>query len=184
MKKYFIQFGTSAVLLFLMVTWNGCDKFNSLPLNIPFTFNVSVSGSAATLSDSQSYCLGTDSETYNEYRDKIHSLHFIEAAFRTTNVDPETLSGNITVTLQDGDGNILFSYDIPGATPADYMTPNSPYILQLNQSQIDFINTYLNSLLNQGACFTATVTVNNITGQPPYTIEGAIDMVIEADTEL
>jgi hypothetical protein len=184
MKKFFIQFGTSAILLFLMVAWNGCDSFNSLPLNIPFTIDVSVQGSAATLSDSQSYCLSTDSETYNEYRDKIQSLHFVEAAYRTTGVVPTNLTGNITVTLQDDNGNVLFSYDIPGATPADYMTPNSPYILQLNQSQIDFINTYLNNLLSQGACFTATVTVSNITGQPPYTVEGAIDMVIEADTEL
>jgi len=184
MKKYLIQFGTSAVLLFLMLTWNGCDDFNSLPLNIPFTIDVSVSGSGSTLSNSQSYCLSTDSETYDEYRDKIQSLTFIEAAFRTTSVLPSDLSGNINVTLQDGDGNVLFSYDIPGASPADYLSPNSPYILQLNQSQIDFINTYLNSLLNQGACFTATITVNNITGQAPYTINGAIDMVIEADTEL
>ncbi len=184
MKKYLIQFGTSIVLLFLMLTWNGCDEFNSLPLNIPFTIDVNVSGSSTTLSDSQSYCLSTDSETYDEYRDKIQSLHFIEAAYRTKNVVPADLSGNTTVTLQDGNGNVLFSYEIPGATPADYLSPNSPYILQLNQSQIDFINTYLNSLLSQGACFTATITVNNINGQPPYTIEGAIDMVIEADTQL
>ncbi len=84
MRKYLVQAGTSVVLLFLMLTWNGCDDFNSLPLNIPFTIDVSVSGSSATLSDSQSYCLSTDSETYDEYRDKIQSLHFIEAAFRTT----------------------------------------------------------------------------------------------------
>ncbi len=184
MKKYLIRFGTSVVLLFLMLAWNGCDEFNSLPLNIPFSFNLSVEGSTSTLTANQSYCLSTDSKTYDEYRDKIHSLHFIEAAYRTKNVVPADLSGNTTVTLQDGDGNVLFSYDIPGATPADYMSPNSPYIFQLTQSQIDFLNTYLNSLLSEGACFTATITVNNITGQSPYTIDGAIDMVIEADTEL
>ncbi len=184
MKKFLIQFSTSAVLLFLALTWNGCDKFNSLPLNIPFTINVSVSGSAATLTNSESYCLNTDSQTYTEYSDKINSLRFVEAAFRTKDVVPENLSGNINVSLQDGDGNTLFSYDVPGAAPADYMSPNTPYILQLDQSQIDFINTYLNSLLNQGACFTASITVSNITGQAPYSIDGAIDMVIEADTEL
>ncbi len=184
MKKYIIRISTSLVLLFLMLTWNGCDKFNSLPLNIPFTIPVHVEGSAATLSDSESYCLSTDSQTYNDYRDKINSLHFVEAAYRTTNVIPADLSGNVNVSLQDGDGNVLFSYDIPGAAPADYMSPNSPYILQLDQGQIDFINTYLNSLLSQGACFTATITVSNISGQAPYTIDGAVDMVIEADTEL
>ncbi len=184
MNKYLIRFSTSFVLLFLMLTWNGCDEFNSLPLNIPFSLPVHVEGSASTLSDSTSYCLSTDSQTYNEYRDKINSLHFVEAAYRTTNVMPADLSGNINVTLKDGDNNVLFSYDIPGVTPADYMSPHSPYILQLDQSQIDFINTYLNSLLNQGACFTATITVSNISGQAPYTIDGAVDMVIEADTEL
>jgi hypothetical protein len=184
MKKYLIQFGTYIVLLFLMLAWNGCDKFNSLPLNIPFSLPIHVEGSASTLSDSSSYCLSTDSQTYNDYRDKINSLHFIEAAYRTTSVVPADLSGDINVALKDGDGNVLFSYDIPNATPADYMSPNSPYILQLDQSQIDFMNTYLNSLLSQGACFTATVTVSNITGQAPYTIDGAVDMVIEADTDL
>jgi hypothetical protein len=184
MKKYIIRISTSLVLLFLMLTWNGCDKFNSLPLNIPFSLPFQIEGSAATLTDNVSYCLSTDSQTYNEYRDKINSLHFIEAAYRTTSVLPADLSGDINVTLQDGDGNVLFSYDIPNATPADYMSPNSPYILQLDQGQIDFINTYLNSLLNQGACFTATITVSNISGQAPYTIDGAVDMVIEADTEL
>ncbi len=38
--------------------------------------------------------------------------------------------------------------------------------------------------LNSGACFTATMTVDNLTGNPPYSIKGAIDMVIEAETEL
>ncbi len=184
MKKYLIRFSTSAVLLFLMLAWNGCDDFNSLPLNIPFTLPVHVEGSASTLTDSTSYCLSTDSPTYNDYRDKINSLHFVEAAYRTTSVSPENLSGNINVTLKDGNDNVLFSHDIPGAAPADHMSPKSPYIFQLDQSQIDFINTYLNSLLNEGACFTATITVINITGQAPYTIDGAVDMVIEADTQL
>ncbi len=185
MKKYIIRTGTSLFLLFLMLTWNGCDAFNSLPLNIPFTLNVNVTGSDNSLSNSASYCLSTDSDTYTEYRDKINSLHFVEAAYRTKNVFPQGLSGNITVALQDGNGNNLFSYTIPGAAPADYMAPNSPYILQLSQSQIDFINTYLNSLLSTGACFTAVITVDNITGgNPPYSVNGAIDMVIEADTDL
>jgi len=186
MKKYLIRTGTTVFLLFLMLTWNGCDSFNSLPLNIPFTLNVHVTGSDNTISNSSPlYCLNTDSQTYTEYRDKINSLHFVEAAYRTKNVFPQELSGNITVALQDGDGNSLFSYTIQGANPADYMAPNSPYILQLTQQQIDFINTHLNSLLNSGACFTAVITVDNISGgNPPYSVDGAIDMVIEADTDL
>ena len=184
MKKYLINIGASVFLLFLMLAWNGCDEFNHLPLNIPFSLNVSVSGSDNTLSDtSDPFCISSDSQTYNEYQDKIRSLHFVEAAFRTISVTPADLSGDITVTLLDGDGNEIFRYVIPDAAPADYMKPNSPYILQLRQEQIDFINLNLDQLLNTGACFSASFTVENINGQPPYHIDGAIDMVIEADTE-
>jgi len=185
MKTYSIRICASVFLLLLTLTWNGCDEFNSLPLNIPFSINVHLQGSGSSLSDSsEPYCLNTDSDTYNEYRDKIKSLHFIEAAYRTKSVVPADLSGDITVTLRDDSGNELFRYVIPNATPADYMKPNSPYILQLTQDQIDFINQYLDNFLNSGACFSTTVTVDNITGNPPYSIEGAVDMVIEADTEL
>ena len=184
MARYIKTIGSSAFLLFLMLTWNGCDQFNTLPLNIPFTMKVAVEGSEQTLSNSTNFCLSTDSQTYDDYKDKIKSLHFIEAAFRTLSVSPSDITGNITVSLQDGNGTTLFSYAIPGVNPSDYMKPNSPYILQLTQAQIDFINTYLSNVLNSGACFTATITVDNLTGNPPYSIKGAIDMVIEAETEL
>jgi hypothetical protein len=185
MKIYLLKISASVFLLFLMIAWNGCDEFNKLPLNIPFTLTVHLTGSDNTISDSSDlFCLTQDSQTYQKYQDKINSLHFIEAAYRTISVVPTDLSGNITVALKDGNDNVLFQYVIPNATPADYMKPNSPYVLQLNQTQIDFINQYLSTLLNSGACFYATVTVDNINGQPPYTLDGAIDMVIEADTQL
>jgi len=184
MKSLLIKTGASVFLLFLMLFWNGCDDFNSLPLNIPFTLNVTVDGSSNTLSDtSDPFCITTDSQTYSEYQDKIQSLHFVEAAYRTISVTPVDLKGDITVALYDGDGNVVFSHVIPSATPADYMKPNTPFILQLNQEQIDFINANLDQLLQTGACFSASFTVENITGQTPYHIDGAIDMVIEADTQ-
>jgi hypothetical protein len=183
MKKNFIRISSSLLLLLLMLTWNGCDEFNSLPLNIPFTLKVHMEGVNTELSDSTSYCLSTDSDTYNEYKAKIKSLHFVEAAYRTLSVTPADLSGDIAVTLNDGNNNELFHSVIQGVTPADYMKPNSPYILPLTQEQIDLLNEYLNSLLNEGACFTGKVTVNNISGNPPFNIDAAIDMVIEADME-
>ena len=185
MKKYFMQTCTSVLLLLLMVIWNGCDEFNHLPLNIPFTLKFEMHGSNTTIADSTaSYCLSTDSDTYDSYRDRIRSLHFIEAAYRTLSVTPADLTGDITITVKDGDNKELFSYTIPDATPADYLKPHPSYILQLTQAQIDIINAYLDSLLDVGACFKGTVTVKNITGQPPYSLNGAVDMVIEADTEL
>ena len=183
MKRFLKISGTSAFLLFLMFTWNGCDQFNSLPLNIPFTVDVEVQGSGNTLTNSATFNLSSDSQTYNDYRDNIKSLHFIEAAYRTLNYSPANLSGDITVSLTNGNGDVLFSYQLPAVDPGTYKKPNSPYIFQLNQQQIDFINSYLEVALNSGASFTATMTVTNLTGQPPYDVHGAIDMVIEADTE-
>lgn len=183
MKKYFIRISSSLLFLSLILIFNGCDEFNSLPLNIPFTLKVHLEGSNTELSDSIFYCLSTDSEIYTENRDKIKSLHFVEAAYRTLSVTPADLSGDIDVTLKDGNDNELFHSLIKDAVPADYMKPNSPFILKLTQEQIDLLNEYLNSLLNEGACFTAKVAVNNISGKSPYSIDAAIDMVIEADME-
>jgi hypothetical protein len=186
MKKYLINIGASVFLLFLMLTWNGCDEFNSLPLNIPLTIKLDLTTSGGSLSASQEGCLSTNSDTYNEYKDKINSLRFVEAAFRTINVDPGELSGDITVTLSDENGTELFSYSAAGTRLADYMKPNSPYIFKLTQEQIDFINTYLDDIVNGtgGSCFTATVTVNNLhNGGQINTLNCAIDMVIEADMQ-
>jgi hypothetical protein len=185
MKKYLKQLIASFFLIFLMSTWNGCDAFNSLPLNIPFTINVEMQQSNGnSLTDTEQGCLSGQSDTYSKYNDKINSLKFVEAAFRTISVSPANLSGNVNVMLLNNSGNTLFNYTIQNVVLADYMKPNSPFILKLTQSQIDFINSYLDEVLHGSACFTATVTVDNLNGQPPYTMKGAIDMVIEADTHL
>ena len=186
MKKYLMKINASVFLLFLLLTWNGCDEFNSLPLNIPFSINVTVAGTGSTITESTDFCFSTQSDTYNEYRDKVNSLHFVEAAFRTKDVNPADLTGDVVITLQ-GNSNTLFTYTITDYTPADYQKPNMPHILQLNQQQIDFINTYLDDILNnsEGSCFNATITVNNIVnGGQPSTLNVALDMVIEADTRL
>jgi hypothetical protein len=186
MKKYLIISCEFVFLLFLLFTLDGCDEFNSLPLNIPFSINVTVAGTGSTISESADYCFSTQSDTYNEYKDKVTSLHFVEAAFRTIGVNPTDLTGDLVITLI-GNGNTLFTYTIQGYKPADYQKPNMPYILKLDQQQIDFINAYLDDILNnsEGSCFNATITVNNVVnGGQPSTLNAALDMVIEADTRL
>lgn len=186
MKSYLIKISTSVFLLFLLLTWNGCDEFNSLPLNIPFSISMPVAGYGSTISESVDYCFSTQSDTYNEYKENVTSLHFVEAALRTIDLYPSDLTGDVDITLQ-GNGNSLFTYSIPNYKPADYKKPNMPYILQLDQQQIDFINSYLGDILNnsEGSCFNATITVSNIVnGGQPTILHIALDMVIEADTKL
>ncbi len=184
MKNYLKYLTASVFLLFLMCTWYGCDSFNSLPLNIPFTINVEMQSNGNSLTDTEQGCLSAQSDTYSKYNDKINSLKFVEAAFRTISISPDTLSGDVKVMLLNNNADTLFSYTIQNVVLADYMKPNSPFILKLTQGQIDFVNGYLDNVLHGSACFTATVTVSNLNGQPPYTMKGAIDMVIEADTHL
>lgn len=186
MKRFLIKTGAAVFLLFLMLTWNGCDEFNHLPLNIPLSIQLDLTTVGGSFSASKEGCLSTDSDVYDRYKDNIQSLHFVEAAFRTINVDPTELSGDITVTLRDGNGTELFRYAAPETRLADYMKPNSPYIFKLTQEQIDFINLYLADVVNGtgGSCFTATVSVNNlVNGGQTSTLTCAIDMVIEADMQ-
>ena len=184
MKKYIKHVSASVFLLIIMSSWNGCDLFNSLPLNIPFSINVDMQSNGSTLSGSQQGCLSTNSDTYMQYSDRINSLHFVAAAFRTKSVNPSDLSGDIIVRLLNDSETELFADTLENVKPADYMSPNSPFEIQLSQNQIDFINTYLDEVLHQGVCFKAEVEVENLNGQPPYSLKGAIDMVIEADTRL
>ena len=184
MKRYFKTLSSLVFLLLLTFSWNSCDSLNSLALNIPFSINVELKGTGTSLSDTEPACLTTESDTYEKYSNKINSLKFVAAAFRTISVSPSNLSGDITIKLLNDSGDELFSYTKYNATPADFIKPNLPFILQLTQNQIDFINYYLDDVLHGGACFTAIVSVDNLNGNPPYTLKGAIDMVIEADTKL
>jgi hypothetical protein len=181
MKK--IKFIVPFFLVLFFLQMNSCDEINSIKLNVPVTKYITATGSSTTITQSDSFCLDETSDTYKSYQDKIKSLTFLEASYRTISVSDPSLQGDINVTLMDIYGKVLFSITIPGVNVANYMKPKSPYVIKLTQNQVQAINLYLSNLNNQ--CFKAVLTVANISGgSAPYSVKGAVDILLTADTEI
>jgi hypothetical protein len=171
----------SIISIIVLTILGGCDTIDSLdtfPLNIPVNIEISVAGNFTSVTRSGDICL-SESDTYQKYEDKIKSITFLEAAFRTKAVTPSTLSGHVSLTLADGSGNLLFSKDFGTIKPADYIS--TPYILPLTQTEINAINTYISTQGNK--CFTAAVTVSGLPGGTSQSIDISIDMVFLSETK-
>jgi len=174
MKKYIIK-TVIAVMVLSLFSLNGCilDAFDTLTQNIPYSKEFPLSSSQTTYSNSQTIDLSS-STVYKNYQDKIEEIKFIRAEYRTVSVDPSNLSGNITITLKDASGNILFSRELGQLSASDYI--EKPRELTLNSTQIGLINNYLSKLSNR--ILIATISVTNIQSSPPnYKLVGAIDVV-------
>lgn len=176
MKKYLTQTLFVAALA-VSLSLNGCilDALNTLTQNIPISQEFHINSSQTSYSRSETIDL-SNSSTYQSYADKIEQINFVRAEYRTKvdSVIPADLSGNITVTLKDNTGKVLFTYPLGQVNPADYI--NTPYELDLNSTEIEAINTYLSTLTNK--VFTATISITNIS-PTPYTLVGVIDIVFE-----
>jgi len=160
-----------------------CDKFDTLPLNVPFSVTIVTQGNNNPSSSSSTYCL-TESSTYQDYVEDIQKLTFIEAAWRTDSVK-NIAAGTIKVTVRVVGGATLFQKTIAGTNPSAYLSPNAPYVLALSETEIEALNTYLNNYLqNPNQCLQATVEATVTTGTAPYYLRGIIDMVVEAETKL
>lgn len=172
-----------AVLFFSLT--NGCDSFESFPINIPFTVTFTASGNTATISGQGAGCMDTNSETYKDYKDKIKTLTFVEAAYRTLsiNANNQNIAGDINVTVRIPGGSTLFSYTINNVKPGDYLS--TALVLQLTEPELNAIRSYLQLFETTTMCFEATYTLSNLTGgTAPYQVMGAVDFVLEAETEL
>lgn len=185
MKKYI----KPALLIFTVLIFsfnNGCDAFESFPINMPFTIEFEASGTTSPITDNGVGCLETNSETYQEYRDKINSLTFVEAAYRTISLNPgnQNITADINVNVRVPGGATLFNYTIQNVRPADYIP--TALVLQLTEPELNAIRSYLELFESTPSmCFEATYTLSNITGgTAPYTVKGAVDFVLEAETEL
>ena len=169
-------------LLFVTVvavsfSFNGCilDALNTLTQNIPISQTFTVNSSQSSYSQSETIDL-SNSTTYQRYADKIQEIKFLRTEYRTQSVTPSDLSGNISITLKDNAGNILFTYPLGQIKPADYQ--NTPYELTLDSTQIGLINAYLSTLTNK--TFVATISITNITSSAkPYNLVGVIDIVFQ-----
>ena len=180
------------ILLLIIITStfvfinSGCDVFNNFPINIPVSKSFAAYGNSSTVSGSGPICLNEDSPTYRDYKDKIKSLTFIQAAFRfdsviASGISAPNLKGDFIITVSGENYSELFSIKINNINPTDYI--NKAYVLPLNQNQSQSINSYISNLNN--TCLLGKVEISNITGgNSPFLITGVIDMVFEADTEL
>ncbi len=172
MKKYLIKLSFVALLI-MPFAFSGCilDALNTLTQNIPITQEFTVTNSTeSSYSETETADL-SNSSTYQKYSDKIDSITFAQAQFRTKNVSPSNMTGNVNLTLKDSNGNLLFTYPLGQITPAYYKT--TPYQLKLSSAQIGLINNYLSTLSNKK--FQATLSIDNIS-PTPYSLNAVIDI--------
>lgn len=182
MKRYIMKI---ALVVFgvTMLSFNGCilDAFDHIPLNVPVTIPIATSGSGNILIGSDTYCLDENADVFKDYQGKINSVKFVQAAYRTQSVS-SGLEGDLSITVKDSDGNTLFNLTYQNIKPADYMPPNSPLVLKLNQNQIQALDNYLQNFNNQ--CLTGQVQILVTNGQAPYQLNAFVDFVLETDTNL
>lgn len=164
------------LLLFTFAFIGGCDKFESLPLNIPLRLEFSIDNGNGGTFNSGVYCLDTESEAYQDNYEKIKNLSYVKASLNVTEADPN-LTVDLNLTINQGDGTPIFTFNIPNFKPSDYK--DKAYEIELEQAQIIALNTYFENLDNK--CFEAILTVEGYNGE---VVSGYLDVVLEAETEL
>ncbi len=172
-----------SLLIASLVFVNGCDELNKLKVNVPLIVNFSTSGTNTVLTESENFCL-SDYEDWRENQEDVNSATFVSAAYWTESASLG-LQGDVTAVLADQFGDVLFTYTINNYAAASNI--DTPYTLELNEKQIDAINTYLSVIGDQqnDLCFQASLTLSNITGTAtPFQLRGRVEIVIEADVEL
>lgn len=176
-----LKLAITLIVVVIVFTNISCKKFDTLPLNIPFSIGVTIEGSNNPSVSNTPYCL-SESETYDEYRDRIKKLVYIEAAWRTDSVR-NISSATISITIKISGGAVLFQRELPSTNPSVFKS--TPYILKLTSEEIQKLNSYLYTYLkNSTPCLESSVEVTIAGGLPPYYLKGYIDLVVEAETEL
>ncbi len=179
MNKNFLK---TAAFLFVLpfIFLSGCDTFDSLPINIPLSVPVVITGSDNSLSQINSFCLD-QYESYNSIVEDINRLTYIESALRIDSVSNVNLQGNIRVEIKNAASQTLFVIVLNNVKPSNYMV--NPYVFPLTVDQVQLLNQYIQNMQNR--CFISDVQVTGITGgSTPHYIRAYIDMVFEAETEL
>lgn len=178
MKKIIKFFSVIFITAFLFVS-NGCDEFETLLLNIPMTWQFSMSG--ATLSDEGSVCLN-DEQLYQDYQENITSITLVRVIIRFEQIIPAGLTGDINLTLLNGQGFTLYDNTFTGFNPGVYQIPNDPYEIVFTADELQAINDYLSGLNN--LCFTGMISATNVSPvASDYTLTGYVDFLFEAETE-
>jgi hypothetical protein len=180
MKKLINSF-IAFVLLIFLVSFNGCDELQSLPLNVPIPFEFIAQGSSSSSQETETVCISSVQELLDN-QDKIKDVKFINAAYWTVAATPG-LRGNITFALQTQSGIPIFSINLPNVSVEDYI--GAPLVLSLSETEIQLFETYLGNFINNNDCFTASLSITNITTNQgtSHSLEGRVELVIEAEVE-
>jgi hypothetical protein len=184
MKKLSIIVCLQFFVFGLMVLIN-CDDLQTIPLNVPYSQDIFVSGTDTNISDSSCFCLD-DALQYVENSENIEELTYVKAQLRVDNAS-SGLEGDVVVSLYgiadcfSNTKTLLFSVTIPNAKAADFIGKN--YVIELSQAQINALNQYL---ANPNAlCFVSELAVLNISGgTSPFELWGIVEIVIEAIVKL
>lgn len=182
MKK--IKLMLVAVLLMpAMFLFNGCDtveNLETLPLNIPMSFNFAMSGSTFPITQIENYCL-EDNPTYNDFKNKIDSISFVEMSARIDTLSSNTLVADVMVKLETASGVLLYSYTQSSVALAQWKT--TPFTFALSAADIMLIDNFLRAIGQR--CLKATATVSNITGgTAPYKVGLKVDVLLRAKAKL
>lgn len=178
-----IGFAASVIMLFFA---GSCNDINKLPLNMPVQISFNKTGNSQQVLESQNCCLDS-SQTYRDYRDKLNSLSFAKATWRTvsikTNGNTDTtgvVTGKMTFTLKSGT-QTLFTYTIDNIKPANYI--KTPLSIALTQAQIQAITSLIQEPSSR--CFTAEVNLQITSAtNPPYQLVGYLDLLFEGEAKL
>lgn len=184
LKKYL---SITFVLITFSFISSSCDSINTLPLNVPISFEFELAG--AGLSDSRVFCMN-ENDSYVEYQGDIKQLSLLRIIYRTDESDnsviPETLQGSFEMVIKRTDTNeILLNKLVNNFKPADYKKPNKPYELELNAAEKAIVNDYMNSKKESNPCFEGTVSLLDYTGGGLVNyLNGHVDVLIEVEVEL
>ncbi len=177
MKKL-IHSSIAFVLLIFMVSFNGCDELQTLPLNVPIPFEFITSGNSSSSFNTKTVCVSEVDELLDN-RDDIKEIKFINAAYWTESAT-SGLSGNLSFSLRTQSGIPIFSINLPNVSVGNYS--NTPLVLSLSATEIQLLETYLSNFINSNECFTATLNITN-TSPANHTLVGKVELVVEATVE-
>jgi len=174
-------------LAFVALIFQSCDILENFFLNLPMKQPITSTGNGPTISEAETICL-SDYEAYQDNIDDIQSVVYVAALYRTLDtpqLTPGLTGSNINVEVRDGNGNLLFSQNLPTANADDYI--ETPYMLELSTTEIALINGYLalfkDPVYWNSVCFTATLTVDDVSGNsgPPYTLTGQVELLVKLE---
>lgn len=173
----------SFFVLIILISGTSCSQFENLFLNLPIKKKIVASGSGPTVFESELFCL-SDYDAYNDNMDDIKAIKYVSAAYVTLSASPGLQGSSLTASLFKSAGiTPIFSIALPNPVAATYI--NNPYKLELSQAQIAAFNASLANYKNED-CFVAELRITNVsgTGNPPYTLTGQIEIVVELETTL